>query len=331
MKKLIIFLISFNFCQGQINSVISQSYANYEIPKIQNSIIAIDTSKSNLDTFLWFNAYESSKYPEVQTSKDYFFIYGTDHDNGAGGIYWAEGDNLDCSDFNELGLIIDGYQAETPFLLRVPEDVDGAVLYLYYHTLATDPENYLAAQETRLIKTNGGLLHDTTWIDEGNPLGLDTQNESHTGYCKVYKHPINGYRAIHLTQAGLSAEYKFSIGLSPLNLTTRDGTYNLNLGIQSGRELKASIGVYFKLYGENWLLGNTEPETSFVGSQDKNLIIARTDSNFQVIETIAVLKENTGSSEALIIGSTAHVYFQDPQNVVKYKAVDLSFLQNYIE
>lgn len=324
-----LFLVVLCSSHAQIKSVIAQSYANSTTPLLENIVVAVDSSDITLNQFLWFNAYESSSFPEVQTTKKYFFVYGTDHSTEGGGIFWGEGNNLDCSDFAELGLITGNYQAETPYLLRVPNDVNGAKIYLYYHTLLQDPQNTNGIQETRLIKTTGGQLHTATWIDEGNPLGVQP-GENHTGYCKVYPHPEDGYRAIHLTVSGTSAEYKFSIGTDPTDLTTRDGIYDLNLGIEEGREVKASFGTYFKLYGESWFIGTTEPETSDVGDEDKNLIIARTNSDFQIIETIVTLNQNTRNYDALIIGNVAHVYFQDPSTTVKYGTVDLSFLQNYL-
>ena len=304
----------------------SGNSSSINIPVFNGSNVLQSGIEITIPSVLWFRAYRSIDFPTVTNDKDYFFLWGTDHSTQSGGqIWWGKGNNLDCSDFQELGLIIQGNQSETPFALSVPNDADGDVFYLYYHV---NVSSGILGQHTRLMTCSGGLLHNTTWTQRGEPLGSVT-GENHTGYFWVKKHPVDIYRGVHLTVGGFSAEYKFSTATNP-RVFARGATYNLTQGIQTGFEVKASHGEYFELYGQNWFIGTIEPFSSIVSSIDKSLIIAKTDSNWQITEQLVELNTNSRNYMALIVGSVAYVYYTIQDDKVWYDSVNLTFLQNYI-
>src|SRR5690606_13724923 len=97
--------------------IISQSsIGEFQLASPIQNVLTLGTDVTP-NSIYWFRPYLSSEFPEITCDKTYLFLYSTDHDSGGGGggIYWGKGNNLDCSDFEELGLIIEGYQAETPF------------------------------------------------------------------------------------------------------------------------------------------------------------------------------------------------------------------------
>lgn len=309
-----------------LQQIISQS--NNEKLVIYNSPVLMVTGGIDtlVPTLLWFNAYKASDFPEVICNKKYFFMYGTDHSTGDGAIGWGEGNELNGADFEELGIIIEGYQSETPFLFRVNDDLLGEKIYFYFHTMKSEPGNS-NLQQTRLLTTTGGLLHTAVWNDRGRPLGL-VSGENHTGYCKVYNHPTDLFRAVHLSKGGMSAEYKFSISASADDLTTRDGIIDLQTHMPSGWEMKPSYGVFFKLYSKHWWIGTLEPYDSNVYYIDKKCIVCETDSDFNVTRYISELhSELAGSYSVFIDGTDAHLYYEKTLSEIYHIAFDLTFLQ----
>lgn len=297
--------------------------------------------KAGIDTvilsYLWFNAYKSSDFPTIVNDKKYFFLYGTNHDIGDGGIWWGKGDFLDLSDFNEVGLIWEGYQTETPYLMTIPEVTDNEKVHLFFHNHGDDPANPLSIQNTRMFSTAGGVLSDDIWTDRGYPLDFEV-GENHLGYLKMFKTNYGEYRSIHLSQGGTPAQYKFSI-FNPLDRTfTRGDIYNLTLGIENNNQLKASFGTHFNKYGIDWFLGTVEPIDSspIPGAENKQLILAKSQNNFQVYEQVALLNYGnvTRNYEAHIEGDFAHLYWQNNDDglddSIYYGKYDLKNLLNYL-
>ena len=161
--------------------------------------IVFTVADTALSSLFWPHVYKSSDWPEITTSKPYFVLYSTDHSTGAGGIYWGEMDDPEFTGFVELGKIIDGNQAETPWLSRKPTSESGLTtdtIFLYYHTYGHDP-SAPSNQETQLITTTGGALHLATWTTQAKPLGL-VPGENHTGYLRDWKRGVGDYIAHHV-------------------------------------------------------------------------------------------------------------------------------------
>jgi hypothetical protein len=315
-----------------LQSIISQgSFLNEDLQDVSQFITGgIET---NINEFLWFRPYLSTDFPEVICNKKYFYLYATDHDSNLGGIYWGEGDNINGTDFDELGLIIEGFQAETPFLVRDDSVQDNEVIHLFYHTGGSEQGNN-GKQQTRLLTTSGGELHIANWTDRGRPLGLEA-GENHTGYLKLYKNPTEtNYIGIHLTKGGLPPEYKFSKTTTNVRNIEREGVYDIYNGIQENYRVKPSYGMYFERYGIRWFLGTIEPLVGDENSEpDKQLILAKTNEDLQITEQVVVLNygDKTRNYEIFIEDNYAHVYFNRIRTNVWYGRYNLENLLNYLD
>lgn len=155
--------------------------------------LIFNPSDTSISTLLWLRIYKSSDYPMITTSKDYFVTWSTDHDSGAGGLWWGEMDDLEFNGFVELGQIYDSTsdfgatsQAETPELLIIPDSVSGytnSQVHLYYHMF--QPTGFQARQETHLMTCDGGVLHSATWTQRGSQIPFGT-GDTHNGYLRPY-------------------------------------------------------------------------------------------------------------------------------------------------
>lgn len=187
--------------------------------------IVISADMLSIDSLYWPKLYKSSEWPEFTTTKDYFTIYSTDHDVNGGGCFWAECDDIYYSNLVEKGTIVSGYQAETPWLIRVPIADSGISdeIFLYYHS-QSEPGNPIT-QSTRLMTTSGGdEIHLSTWTDRGYPVSLEP-GDNHNGYLRLYK--VDGvYRGRCLRTSTASGQAQIVSGTNPLNLT-RERTVEL--------------------------------------------------------------------------------------------------------
>ena len=284
---------------------------------------------------MWFKPYLASDFPELTCDKRYIFIYSTDHaSDNIGGIYWGKGDNLNCSDFIEQGLIINGYQAESPQLVRIPsaECGDSNVIHLYYHTNATDPTNS-SKQLSHLITTTGGLLHTATWTQRGLILG---GLEPHTGYLKVSKQGISNYKGIHLILGG--APQKYGISVSSTGRTyVRNAEFRRSAYLPADKQYKGVVGTFiFDLYGNNWWIGNVVP-IDFIG--DTTFCLIKVDANLQPKQFCAnlnnnigvpiVMEKSYGDLEVYLENNIAYLYWGDGLGSVKLAKYNLSNLLTY--
>ena len=289
---------------------------------ITNSLALTAGTDISLYSFFWFRAYKSIEYPEVDCDKKYFFIYSTDHDVGDGGVNLGKGDNLDLSDFVEVGTIFTGYQIETPYLIRNENAVDGEVLHLFSHTNFYDPINN-SIQQTRLHTTSGGDLINSTWTDRGNPLGQET-GETHTGYFKCWSSGA-GYTGIHITLGGVPQDWRYSYS-SDLRTWTRNGLYDILSGVPDGYKSKPSYGWFFEKYGQKWWIGTVELVTSSSPTDmDKVLALVKSNDSFELVEFVSFLNNAVGTRnyEVCIDGDTAHIYYQNPKTLLYYATWDL--------
>ena len=179
--------------------------------------IGVDITET---TAFWMHSYLSTNFPEVTTTKDWFFIWSSDHDTG-GGVWWGQADDLAFTNFVESGQITlpGATHEETPWLISIPVAESGLpageVLFLYYHSFFGTPG---VQQETNLVTSTGGLLHSATWNDQGQVLGVDGA-ETHTGYCRVIKMGVGDYVAHHFSKDRVEGEWSVSTSSDGLSWT----------------------------------------------------------------------------------------------------------------
>lgn len=323
-----------------ILQVISQSGNIYtkDIVGLRNILTpSVDVST---DTIAWFTPYLASDYPDITCDKTYFFLWSTDHDQtspeSAGGfVCWGKGNNLDLSDFEELGTIVSGYQAETPFLYIFPDNT--RTIHLYYHTATSDPGNS-GVQQTRLISTNDSVLHTATWTDEGRPLGTEV-DDLHTGYLKFYD--VDGtLKGTHYKQGsnagtGYIGQWQHSVMDADGLGCTRGDLVDNTTNVSANRRTIPSYGTFFKKYGQWWWIGETETNEGFsLTSETKGFAVFRSNSDLEFVEEIKQLDNGTlrlVGWNVYIIGDTAHIYGGSPDgSPLKYATYDLTDLTAYL-
>jgi hypothetical protein len=297
-----------------------------------NKSVVINESALSVPSVMWFKPYLASDYPEITCDKKYFFIYSTDHSTGSGEIWWGKGDKLDGSDFIEQGIIISGYQSETPTLLRIPECGDSEVIHLFYHTADTDPSNN-GKQQTHLITTSGGVLNSATWTQRGLVLG---GSESHTGYYDLYKKKDGTYKGVHLQSGGTPQTYIFSSTTNGRTFTRNELFDRLIFLQDANRQFKAVSGGIFKRLDIFWAIMNVVP-TDFNGNS--YFCLVRLDDNFQPIQFCGylnngngvpiVLNKMYGDCRVYIEGNKAYIYWKESGGDIYYATYDLDYLTTY--
>ncbi len=273
----------------------------------------------------WPYLYKSSEWPEINTTKDYFLIYSSDHDTTSGGaIYWAECDSPELDGFVERGVIKNEYQSEFAWLIRIPTSESGLAsdeIFLYYHTNTADPDNN-GNQQTHLITTSGGDLDDPNiWTQRGKVLGIES-GENHTGYLKVYKRGVGDYVGHHIVRGG-TPRYEW-VSTSPDGLVwTREYEWDYSLYTPNG-------GVYGRTSVEPFIYNNELH--GFIdyrdGNGDKQLSIVKLDQDFQPLEFVkTVLTVEYEDKTVFIEDNIAYIYFrlgevgtaQNPADYFLYK------------
>ena len=319
-----------------INSIrASQGFTDKAI--LRDETVRVEQGvNSNLNGFMFFKGYKSSKYPRVVVDTEYFFLYGTDHSSptAAGRVAWGKGNDPGLSDFIEQGVIINEFQSETPFLVQVEpsECVDDELLHLFYHTFDGDPNNGVGIQQTHLLTASGGVLHEINWTKRIAPLGR-LSDEDHTGYLQVYKKGISDYVGVHLVKSGVPPKIRFSYS-TDCRSWTRGSDFNLLLDAPIGLQWKPQHGLFFDKYGQKWYLGTAEPEggSPDIYSLDKTLVLCKVNSDFQIIEHCETLLDGglRRLYEATVEGDRLHVYIQMPINGVNYGYINTEDLINYL-
>ncbi|MBU2923064.1 hypothetical protein KO504_17070 [Winogradskyella psychrotolerans] len=307
------------------------SFSGLKFPPLVE-VISKDNIMQGFDTVYWFMPYKSSDFPEIICDKNYFFIYSTDHHNGDGGIFWGKGNNLDCSDFVEVGKIIDGYQAETPHLYRFPNET--RTIALYYHTSEANPLNVHVGQETNVMTTSGGVLNENIWTHEQNPLGYEALDH-HLGYFKFWN--IDGIlQGMHLKRGAPTELNEFLLwqrsvyngsgyGFTRSNIYDSEGDY---LSVVN-RALKPTYGTFFKRGFTIYYLGTTSYDYVGAPEPNKQLVLLECNSDLSIIKEIQLVNPtmtgNAGHYQIYIEGDYAHCYMQS-LGAVHYSKIDISEL-----
>lgn len=287
--------------------------------------LAFAKTSTSLVSLYFPQIFKSSDYPEITTTKAYFVLYSTDHDASIGGkIAWGQFDSFSGNSlfgFVESGIIKSGFQAETPFLIRIPTSESGLAtetLFLYYHTDNTDPDN-AGFQQTHLMTTTGGLLHTATWTDRGKVLGI-IGDENHTGYLRIHKRGVNDYVAIHLSKAGDPGQAKYSTSTNGLAFT-RQSIVERTLNMPSGA-IFARIDI-FPFMKESILHGFI----IYTIASKKYLALVTLDTNYLplVFKKILFSKTNLRSLGLHIEGEIAYILYKEginnDDNLYDYKMI----------
>lgn len=322
-----------------LQKIISQN-SSYPISDMEGLRVVLEANESSnfVNNFLFFRPYLASDFPEVTCDKTYFFLYSSDHDASGGTFYgrccWGKGNNLDLTDFEPLGVVKEGLQAETPFLLRL-----GTTLYFYYHVVFDRGISVETEQETRCMTTTGGLLHTATWTDTTpiNVLGEDLPQD-HTGYLKIWD--IDG--VLKGTHYKLQSLPGFITGQSQVSTTINgvDWVRGLELDMDSfadsDRFIFHSYGEYFKKFGQWWWVGTDQAKTgSSLTSATRGVILCKCGSDLDITEQITRLNNGDLAVESwhpYYDGSnTLHIYAGNINTgELKYSTYDLNQLENYL-
>lgn len=270
--------------------------------------LGVDTAK---DGFYYFRPYLASELPLFNCDKQYLFFYSTDHHPNVGGLYCGKGNNLDLTDFEELGLIIEGYQAETPSVVQRPASETGLAqdeIFIYYHTDSTEPGNG-NMQQTRLITTVGGAEpHLCQYTDRGRPLGI-VGTDNHTGYFDGYRRGPNDNIALHIGRGGLPQPWHRSVSTDGLTYT-REALIETIQGIEPNFFFKPGEGTYFTYLGQRWWFGPIEPTQSAPSNIDRNhAIIAKCGpTEFDSVVQLHRVMDTINRFKLHVEGDVAHLY-----------------------
>lgn len=300
-----------NFFFGLNSSLIS----GVTIPQY-TSVTALTNAQVSSATHYWLRPYLSSDFPEFTTTKPYFWIWSTNHNGGAGGVFWGESDDLELTNFSEKGLIINGYEAETPRLGRIPTGVSGIAdeLFLYYHTNTADPDNS-GKQQTHLITTSGGGTPTTsTWTQRGRVLGI-YNSDAHTGYMNFIERGSGDYVALHLAVGGSSPIFYSSVSTTGLAYT-RAKKFVLTQGLPAGSTLFEPHQIAPFTYN-NTLYGFAIIKTSGV----LELGLVTLDADYHIASLVRII-ESTFDYKTLnvrIEGTLAYIYIQGGDNTAKFE------------
>lgn len=326
-----------------LNAVISQS-SNLQdyVPPLDFGVVLDDSISTEVDTQLFWIAYKTSEHPDVTCDKTYFFTFSSDHDSGGGAFfgrcYWGKGNNLDLSDFEYLGITKEGLQAETPYILSLPEETNK--LWMYYHVHFDRGISPNIEQETRgQYSTTGGLLTDAIWTDASpiNVLGEDLPQD-HTGYLKIWN--VEGIlKGTHYKEQSLPSNIT---GVAQVSTTingqdwTRGDILDLETAADFGRFFFPSYGEYFKYLGQWWWVGTDQAKTgSSLTSATRGLVLCKSNTDLELTEQIMRLDDGVFAVESwhpnYLGDDFIHLYGVNINNqTTTYKRLNLQFLLNYL-
>lgn len=283
----------------------------------------------------YFSIYKSSDFPSITTTKDYFVLWSTNHasPSSSGGVWWGETDDLDFTNFVENGEIVGGYQDETPDLILIPDGGDGRVLHLLYHSDGTDPVNG-GLQQTHLLTSSGGVLHNAIWTDEGTILGVG-DGAVHTGYAKGFIKGVNDYAIIHGITGWSGAThwvYGKSTSVDYRAWVRESSDVDVSSFMPYERFLQYNITSYFfERNGEQFYIAVS---SAFSNSRfdTSKLTLNLCDGNYYPIKHIGTIKYLENNVETYLnsiyrVGDILHL-FMGGNSVLNRTTFDLTKLDN---
>lgn len=313
--------------QKEIYNIIQGTYFRYKVNS--DGVVKFTTADITPENIFWIGVYKTSKFPTLTgINTPYFVLYSTNHNVGDGGIYLATVDNPQLDGFTEQGLVLSGYQAETPCLVNVPNDPDGHFIHLYYHTDRSDPSNANQQQSHLLTRAGGSLLDTAGWTQRGTILGL-TQYEidnfdPHTGYLSVYVKEDGSLVGLHSTSGnGGFGDFIFTYGKSTSTdhrtWTRVTSDYDISSFMPYGRGFQISPGLHFTRNGQQYILGRNIP-ANFVEDSGEIRISIFKAVDFLPTEFVGniSLPEGGNGNRAVsfyIEGNVAYIFYVNEPNV----------------
>lgn len=324
-------LLSFNSLSGQIIQN-SNDFPALEMSEIVDILDPV--TDLNVEEVYWFQFQLAVLLPEIDASGyKYIITYSTDHAlNENAKIAWGVGNNLDGSDFNYQGIITNKGGPETPIIIRNPDS--DKPISIYYHR-KTGSEQF-GIQNTKLISTSGGLLHETIYQDNGNPLtpeGLEYLDQ-HLGYFKPYQlDSINwrgmGFKSQSIRNDNVPVYNWYRTTTDSLDHWKRDGTLDVRSKFEDERFWSYTFGSFFEYLDHWWWIGNTNP-SQITNSDNKQWFICRATKDLKILDPVLKLTGDTflNTVSVYVEGDIAHLYHNNKSVSVGYATLNLLPLRN---
>ncbi len=279
-------------------------------PKTPDGVLKFDLSNTVLDGIYFPQVVPSSKFPTLNTTKNYIVIYSTDHSAAGendGAVAWGEADNEALDGFIERGIIVSGWQSETGWLQLVSNDPDEETVHLHYHPMTTHPDSG-GFQQTRLLTRTGGDLHDSAgWTDRGKVLEIinPPETENHTGYSATFLKGDGSLVSIHHTKGYVGSTVdtinRFGKSTSTNGRTwVRETSYIDNTSFMpAGRLFHMSPAYFFERNAQQYALGLS---MSYNYSQSSRNIAICKSAGYYPNELVAEIASANGGNAAKIAG-----------------------------
>lgn len=256
------------------------------IPDITIPILRIQTRKTVAPfySFMWFNVFKALEFPEITgITKNYIFLYCSDHesDDPSAGSFWGQGNNLDLTDIEFGGKIINGTESpETPYMFRTQNGDIG----VGWHPNPTPQSTYLTTLNGSGSLTNivndDGTNPGTNWTSHGVVLDPDEVpifelgDNTHTGYATFKKLSENSFKAKGVLRGARGGDCVYGWWLSSDGISwSYGGNYQRTIpGMDTYYNSQQSQLTPFQKNGVWWALGYA---ISGVEEGDQNLTETR--------------------------------------------------------
>jgi hypothetical protein len=291
--------------------------------------------------------FPSLYYPKVYLSepykayfsgitKDYIVLYSTNHSGGLstptpanGAIAWGECDTPDLVGYVDKGIIIAGYQSETPSMLINPNDPNGHHIWFFYHPDIDHPDSG-GYQQTRLRTTSGGVnLHDATYTDRGKILGFTSGEFAlsvpHTGYADAYLEDDGSVTVFHVTKAWTTDDLAGipNVGISTCvgsnyTFTRVESDIDTSSFMDTGRMFHGGPSLFFERNGIQYLVGRNASIISSEINIKNYIAIYQADGNYQITSFLGNISSFIGGNDNYNAGyfidqindpDTLHIYY----------------------
>lgn len=338
---------------SSLTSEVSQSDTPPQISGLTLELTGGADSAS--DTFLWFiRYYLASDFPEISgVTKNYFWIYCSHHANY--GSSWGQSDNLDLSDFEEMGAMnLAGNSGESPTLYRVPasESYNGIeMLGIMYHPSDLPQQSRLYVNnntaDNSLSLTNVDGNGDWTYVNDlvgagyatDKILGLHTLangnqigglDETHTGYAAIRKRGVNDYEARH---SAVSVDvplviYRYSYSSDGKNwVRGEDSDF---ISINSVDWLPSYQNYFISSNGSIFALSTIR--INALEETDRPVAILKFDENYRNPYVYYYLDITNGISYFTIDNGIMYLYFIDSREIPNHvvtTTLDISNIDNW--
>jgi hypothetical protein len=326
--------------EQQLKDIFDNTYVHSETFSLTaNGILRFTTANTA--------GFPSLYYPKVYLSepfkayfsgitKDYIVLYSTNHSGGGatptpanGAIAWGECDLPNLTGYVDKGIIIAGYQSETPSIIINPNDPNGHHIWFFYHPDTSHPDSG-GYQQTRLLTTAGGVnLHDATYTDRGKILGFTagelTLSTPHTGYADAYLEDDGSVTVFHVTKSWMADTLAGipNVGFStcPGNsyvFTRQQSDIDTSSFMPAGRQYHGGPSLFFVRNGIQYLVARNATIVSSEINIKNYIAIYQADGNYQITSFLGNISSFIGGSDNFNAGyfidetndpDTLHIYY----------------------